>query len=106
MAAAEVDVGYVSGHLGLPEAVIAAALSDPTVELIKTIILAIATKAVEYNELHTEKLQLEIELEATARSAEERCEAFKGTADKAVKETEGARRKLQEEGKSPQISQL
>lgn len=99
MAAADVDVAYVSAHLGLSESTVSSAIESPTVELVKSILQAIATKAYEYNELYSEKLQLDIELETTARGAEAQCEAFKASADKALKDLEEARRKLQEDGR-------
>jgi len=98
MAAAEVDVTYVSTHLGLSESTISSALEGPTVDLVKSILQAIAAKAYEYNELYSEKLQLDIELETTARGAEAQCAAFKASADKALKDLEEVRRKLQDEG--------
>jgi nucleoprotein TPR len=98
MAAADLDVGYVSAHLGLPEQTISTVVSEPTAELVRTLLDAVIAKAREFDTLEAEKLQLGIELEGAVRSSEARCEQFKETADKALKEVEDIRQKLRDEG--------
>ena len=96
MAAAEVDFAYLSTHVGVPEANVQAAVTAPTADLVKTIFEAILARL---RDVEQEKFQLEIELEGAIRSSESRCEQFKATADKALKDVEGVRQKLQDEGK-------
>lgn len=103
MAAADVDTGYIAGHLGLDEPVIASLTTDPTVELVSTLLQAVAAKAHEFDTLYAEKLQTDIELENAVRSSESRSQASKATAEKALKEVEEARQKLKEEGKSGSV---
>ncbi len=98
MAAADVDVGYVAGHLGLDQVVISGLVAQPTVELVTTLLQAVATKAHEFDTLYAEKLQTDIELENAIRSSESRSQVSKGTAEKALKELEDARQSLREEG--------
>ena len=99
MAAAGVDAGYIAGHLGLDEPVITSLMTDPTAELVATLLQAVAAKAHEFDTLYADKLQTDIELENAVRSSESRSQASKATAEKALKELEEARQKLREEGK-------
>jgi nucleoprotein TPR len=97
MAAAEVDLSYLSTHAGVPEADLNTVVTAPTVDLVTSILGVIVTKL---RDLEQDKFQLGVELEAAIRGAESRCEQFKGTSDKALKEVEELRQKLQNEGKS------
>lgn len=99
MAAAAVDVGYLAGHLGVDQPVLTALTTEPTVELVATLLQAVAAKAHEFDTLYADKLQTDIELENAVRGAESRSQASKSTADQALKEVEAARQKVQEEGK-------
>lgn len=95
MAAAEVDLAYLSAHAGVPEADLDTVVAAPTVDLVASVLGAIVTKL---RDLENEKFQLNVELEAAYRSAESRCEQFKSTTDKALKDVEEVRQKLQNEG--------
>lgn len=105
MAAAEVDVGYLSTQVGVPEPDLNSALTAPTPDLVKTIFEAVIAKI---RALEEDKFQLGIELEGAIRSSESRCEQFKATTDKALKEVDELRQKLQDEGKtfSPPLPSL
>lgn len=98
MAAAQVDVAYIAGHLGLDQPVVASLTTQPTVELVTTLLQAVAAKAHEFETLYAEKLQTDIELENAVRSSETKSQTFKGTAEKALKDVEEARQRLKEEG--------
>lgn len=100
MAAADVDVGYIAGHLGLDQPAVAALTTEPTVDLVSALLQAVAAKAHEFDALYAEKLQTDIELENAVRSSESRSQTSRATADKALKDVEEARRKLKEEGMS------
>lgn len=99
MAAAAVDVGYLSTHLGVPETSLSTVVSAPTVELVKTILDAVGVKAREFDALYAAKLNVDIELESVVRSSEARSESFKTAAEASRKEVDELRRKLQDEGK-------
>lgn len=103
MAAAEVavDYAYLSTHLGVPETTLSSVATQPTVDLVAAVLQAVAAKAHEYDALCAEKLQVDIELENAVRSSEARCQTFKATADKALKDVEELRKKLQAEGETP-----
>lgn len=98
MAAAGVDVGYLATHLGMPENNISTATTDPTVDLVNTILAAVAAKAHEFDALYSQKLQLEVELETSVRGAEAQRDASNETAKKALKDVEEIRQKLTQEG--------
>ncbi|TLS23849.1 hypothetical protein PpBr36_08573 [Pyricularia pennisetigena] len=95
--AAAVDLGFLSNHLSLPQETLDTVASDPTPELVAVVLTAVAAKAREYDELYSEKLNVDIALENAVRSSESRCQTFKTTADNALKELETVRRKLQDE---------
>ncbi|KAL6853205.1 hypothetical protein J3F83DRAFT_513795 [Trichoderma novae-zelandiae] len=97
MAAADVDVGYIAGHLGLDQPVVATLTTQPTVDLVATLLKAVAAKAHEFETLYAEKLQTDIELENAVRNSETKSQTFKGTAEKALKDVEEARQRLKEE---------
>ncbi len=96
MAAAEVDLSYLSAHAGVAQSDLDAVVTAPTVDLVVSVLGAIVAKL---RDLEQEKFQLGVELEAAFRGAESRCEQFKATSDKALKDVEELRQKLQNEGK-------
>lgn len=97
-AAVAVDFAYLSTHLGVPENTLSTFAAAPTVDLVQSVLQAVAAKAYEFDTLYSEKLQVDIELENAFRSSEARCQTFKATADKALKDVEEIRKKLQNEG--------
>ncbi|KAI0405056.1 hypothetical protein F4802DRAFT_607044 [Xylaria palmicola] len=97
MAAAGIDVGYLATHLGMPETNISLAISDPTADLVNAVLAAVATKAHDLDALYSQKLQLEVELETTVRTAEAQRDASNETAKKALKDVEEIRQKLTQE---------
>lgn len=98
MAAAEVDLGYLAAHLGMPEVNLTTVATDPTADLVRVILSAMAAKGHEFDSLFTQKLQLEVELETSVRSAEAQRDASNETAKKALKDVEDIRQKLKDEG--------
>lgn len=105
MAAADVDLGYIAGHLGLDQPVLTTLTTEPTVQLVANLLSAVAAKAHEFDQLYADKLQVDIELESAIRSAESRTEGSKATVDKALKEVEDARQKLREQETKAQTAE-
>jgi nucleoprotein TPR len=99
MATAAVDVLFLSGHLGLPTSTLSDLISQSPADLVATILNAVVKKAREFDNLYSEKLKVDIELENAVHSAETRCQSFKATAEKALKDVEGLRQQLKEEGR-------
>ncbi|KAI1338892.1 hypothetical protein F5Y15DRAFT_101352 [Xylariaceae sp. FL0016] len=95
--AAAVDLGYLATHLGMPQANITTAVTDPTADLVKAILSAVASKAHDFDDLYSQKLQLEVELETNVRGAEAQRDASNETAKKALKDVDEIRQKLNEE---------
>jgi nucleoprotein TPR len=98
MASADVDVGYLAAHLGLPEQHLSTVTTDPTAELVWAVLAAVAAKAHEHDALYSQKLQLEVEFETSVRGAEAQRDASNETAKKAQKDVEEIRQKLKQEG--------
>lgn len=99
MAAADVDFGYIAGHLGLDQPALVTLTTEPTVDLVTALLQSVAAKAHEFDTLYADKLQTDIELENAVRSSETRSQTFKATADKALKDVEEARQQLKDEGR-------
>jgi nucleoprotein TPR len=98
MAAPDVDLGYVASHLGLDQPVLTTLATTPSVDLVSTLLQAVAAKAHEFETLYAEKLQTDIELENAVRSSENRSQTSKATTEKALKDVEEARKNLKAEG--------
>jgi nucleoprotein TPR len=100
MAAAAVDVGYLAASYSVPVSTLQSLLSTPTIELVQSLLVQIEAKARAYDNLKSEKLRSDLELENIVRSNETRQKALKATADKALKELEELRAKYNEQGMS------
>jgi nucleoprotein TPR len=95
---AEVDLGYLAGHLGLPEDNLTTVASAPTAELVAAVLSAVVAKAHEFEDLYSQKLQLDVELETKIRGAEAQRDSSNETAKKALKDLEELRQKLHKVG--------
>ncbi len=98
MAAATLDIPYLSTFCSLPQATLTTLKDEPTVELVNTLLIQIAAKAREFDEVKAEKLRLEVELENAVRSGDAKARALKSSVDKALKEAADLRAKLKAEG--------
>lgn len=96
-----VDYGYLSTHLGIDQSTLTTVATRPTPDLVTAVLQAVIQRGREFDALYAQKLQVDIELENAVRSSEARCQIFKATADKALKDVEEVRKKLQAEGKPP-----
>ncbi|CAG8980697.1 hypothetical protein HYALB_00007189 [Hymenoscyphus albidus] len=97
MAAAVLDVEYLSGYLDISEDNITAVLDAPTADLVRSVLDAVTTKAREHDVLVADKLRVDIELENAVRSSETRIEGLRASVEKAQKTVEEVRTKLKEE---------
>lgn len=98
MAAAAVDVGYLAASYAVPETTLQSLLSQPTVALVQSLLEQIESKAREHDDLKSEKIKLDVELEAAVQGGETRARSLQAAADKAKKETEQLQQKLAREG--------
>jgi nucleoprotein TPR len=101
MAAAAVDVGYLAASYSVPEPQLQSLLSEPTVELVQSLLLQIEAKAREHDDLKSEKIKVDVELEAAVQGGDARARTLKAAADKAQKEAEKLEQKLAREGACP-----
>ncbi|KAJ9299795.1 hypothetical protein DTO271G3_2679 [Paecilomyces variotii] len=96
MAAATVDVPFLSSHYSIPETTLTTLTQAPTVDLVNQLLESITTKAHEYDELKSDKLRLEVELENAVRTSESKIKVLKGSVEKGLAERADLRTKLQE----------
>lgn len=98
MADAAVQLPYLSSHYALPESTLTTLTQAPTVELVNQLLESISKKAHEYDELKSDKLRLEVELENAVRSNESKVKVLKTSVEKGHAEVADLRKKLQEAG--------
>jgi len=98
MAAATVDIGFLSGYLNIPQPTLEETLDAPTAELVRAVLVAVTTKAREHQDLEADKHQVDTELEAAIRGSETRSKELKEAADRALKEANELCEKLASEG--------
>lgn len=98
MAAATVELPFLSSHYSIPESTLTTLTQAPTVELVNQLLESITTKAREYDELKSDKLRLEVELENAVRTSESKIKVLKGSVEKHLAEISDLRTKLQESG--------
>lgn len=100
MADTAVELPYLSSHYAIPQATLSSLTEAPTVDLVNQLLQSITRKAREYDELKSDKLRLEVELENAVRSNESKIKLLKSTVDKGHAEVEDLRRKLHDSGNS------
>ena len=96
--ATAVDIPHLSAYLAFPETSLSTALTDPTPELIASLLNQIAAKAHEHEAVQSEKYRLEVELESAVHSADSKTRGLKVSVDRGLKEAADLRQKLQAEG--------
>lgn len=98
MATVALDVDYLAAYLSVPQQTLNTVVDAPTAELVRSVLEAVTTKAREHDEVVADKLRMDIELENAVRSSETRIEGLRSSVEKAQKNVEEARTKLNEEG--------
>jgi nucleoprotein TPR len=98
MAAAAVDVGYLAASYSVPETTIQSLLTEPTVELVQSLLVQIESKAREFEDLQSEKLKADVELDNAVQTGEQRARTLKAAADRAQKQTAELQQKVAQEG--------
>lgn len=104
MAAAEFDVPQLAAFCSLPENSITTLLDQPTVELVRDVLQSVSAKIQEQNELRSEKLRIDVELENAVRGGESKTRALRVSLDKAQQDSTELREKIQAEGRMPDRS--
>ena len=98
MAAATIDTPYIAASFNVPEPTIQSLLDNPTVELVQVLLEQLESKAREYDAISADKLRSDVGLENAVRTGEARARALKASLDKALKEVEELRTKVNNEG--------
>jgi nucleoprotein TPR len=103
--AAEVDLRAVSSFTALPEPHLATLLQAPTVDLVKLLLQSIEAKAKDHEQVKTQKVRLEVELETSVRTNESKVKALKKSVEKGLAESSKLRVELQNSGEHHNTSQ-
>lgn len=106
MADAAVQLPYLATHYEIPESTLSSLTEAPTVDLVNQLLQSITKKAHEHDELKSDKLRLDVELENAVRSNESKVKVLKTTIEKGHAEVQDLRTKLHESGKFFTMSRL
>lgn len=98
MASVTIELPYLSSHYSIAESTLTTLTQAPTVELVNQLLEAVTKKAREYDDLKSDKLRLEVELENAVRSSESKVKVLKSSVEKGHAEVEESRKKLHESG--------
>src|SRR4051794_14832970 len=98
MADTAIQLPYLSSHYAVPETTLTTLTQAPTVELVHQLLQSITKKAHEFDELKSDKLRLEVELENAVRSNESKVKVLKTSVEKGHAEVADLRKKLHESG--------
>ena len=96
--AVELNVRSLSNFASTAESTITTLLSNPTVDLVRSLLEGIAGRIQEHEQLKTQKLRLEIELETSVRSSESKVKVLRNSVEKALAESSKLRAELQSSG--------
>lgn len=98
MATVNLDLPHLSSFCSLPESSLRELLSNPTVQLVRTLLEKVSVRSHEYESLKAEKLKLAVELENAVRAGEVKSRVLKGSVDRVSKEAAELRNRVQAEG--------
>ncbi|CAG8213715.1 unnamed protein product [Penicillium nalgiovense] len=96
MAETAILLPSISSHYSVSESTLTTLRQAPTVELVDQLLQSINKKAHEFDELKSDKLRLEVELENSVRSNESKVKVLKASVDKGHAEVSDLRQKLHE----------
>lgn len=98
MAATTIELPYLASHYSIAESSLSTLTQAPTVELVNQLLEAITKKAREFDDLKSDKLRVEVELENAVRSSDSKIKVLKSSVEKGHAEMEETRKKLHESG--------
>ena len=96
--AAAVDVRQVASFASVPEDSVQETLTNPTAELVHSLLQGITAKIQEFDQLKTEKLRSDIEFESVVRSNESKINVLKKSVEKGLGDVSKLRTELQISG--------
>lgn len=89
---------YLASHYAIPETTLTTLTQAPTAELVNQLLECINKKAHESDELKSDKLRLDVELENAVRSNESKVKVLKTSVEKGHAEVADLRKKLHDAG--------
>ena len=98
MATVEVDTAYLSATYSFPQQSFDSLLEDPTPALTSSLFEQLIATAKQYEVVQSEKLKLDVQLEAAVHGGESRLRSLKESNDRNAKEIESLRRQLNDSG--------
>lgn len=98
MADTAIALPYLSSQYAIPETTLSTLTQAPTTDLVNQLLQSITKKAHEFDELKSDKLRLEVELENAVRSNESKVKVLKASVEKGHTDVEELRKKLHESG--------
>lgn len=98
MATVQLDIPRLSSFCGLPQTSLTSLLDAPTSELVRTLLQNLSHRIREYDELKSDKLKLNVELENAVRGGESKSRVLKNSVDKGLREAAELRQRLQDAG--------
>jgi nucleoprotein TPR len=101
MADTAIALPYLSSQYAISEATLSTLTQTPTTDLVHQLLQSITKKAHEFDELKSDKLRLEVELENAVRSSESKVKVLKTSVEKGHTDVEDLRKKLHESGIYP-----
>ncbi|KAL8916596.1 MAG: hypothetical protein Q9208_008409 [Pyrenodesmia sp. 3 TL-2023] len=96
MATVQLDIPRLSSFCGLPQTSLTSLLDAPTSELVRTLLQNLTPRIREYDELKSDKLKLNVELENAVRGGESKSRVLKNSVDKGLREAAELRQRLQD----------
>ena len=94
----EVDIESLSAFSSVPQTDISTLLTQPTVDLVTSFLGSISQRAKDCEQVKSQKVRLEVELEQSVRTRESKVKLFKNSAEKALAEVSKLRADLQASG--------
>ena len=106
MAVATIDLPLLAPFLSVPESSLSELVNSPTTELLSTVLGTVSARARELEEIRSDKLKLEIELENAVRGGESKASHYKTTLERSQSDVAKLRQQLQVEGQRGPIDRL
>lgn len=97
--AAEIDTRRIATFSSLTEPAISTLLTNPTTDLVQNFLASLSPKIQEYEELKSQKLKQDVELETAIRSSESKAKVLKANVEKGLTEIGKLRTDLQQSGR-------
>ena len=96
--AAVIDTRRIAAFVSVSESAILTLLDNPTSELVRNLLTSLTPKIQEHEELKSQKLKQDIELETAIRSSESKAKVLKTNVEKGLAEVGKLRTELQQSG--------